>query len=126
MNNVFAIGQEIKDTITYDSSLNASLNNRIYPIAAPANVPLPFLLYRRVSLSGSYNNDCQNEYILGETFFIFSKSYAELTTLEDELNDCIYNNLTFASRAKLTDSQEDYDDQTDVYYSTLQYNFIIH
>ena len=86
------IGKLIYATISSDTTVNAVLNGKIYPIVAPANTTYPFIVYTRVNSfvenltkDGWMNDNCSFQ------ITVVTENYIQGVELADAVRDLFEN-----------------------------------
>lgn len=106
------VGKIIYSAITSDTELNSVLNNRIYPLVAPNDTELPFVVYNRTNVystnhtkDGWLNEDCSFQ------ISVVSNKYEESIELADKVRE-LFENCTISTSSlsitnvRLTSSNE--------------------
>lgn len=119
------IGKSIYSILSGNTTLHSYIGDKIYPIFAPDEILVPFLVYERRSLTPYYTKDGLTYDDVSIIINIVSSDYSECITIADEVRRTLelrggdFSGL-YIYRSELINSTEDYG--VDGFIQTLEFN----
>jgi len=83
------IGKAINYLLSNKPAVTALVNNRIYPIAAPDDTEVSFIVYKRLNINAKYTKDGCFENECSVKISVISKDYAESVDIIQAVRDTL-------------------------------------
>ena len=122
------VSKHIYSALTASAELNKAVGNKIYPIATKNEVPFPFIVYERDSVTPRYDKSGASVTDSVVNVYILSESYTQAIDIAEmvidalERKDAIYDNFEVIG-AVMQGASESYTANT--FVQQVTFNFTI-